>query len=227
MKIFRCLRLQHALLALALVSAVRANAQDNTGNKPEMAAPAASSAPSSSMPGSSMAGQMETGHAPKTPSTTLTLVLKPASQTPLPAAGGTILLGDKTLTLTPADVAALPHENISVLNGHTKTSETYSGVPISAILARLGLPFEKKNEHTLLKTYLIAEGTDGYKVLVSTYETLGTIRDADAIVADAIVTPDGVKPLATDGVFKLVIPGDKRPQRWVQNLKSLTFKTIE
>jgi hypothetical protein len=135
----------------------------------------------------------------------------------------TVTLGDKTVTLSAADLAAMPHETVTAINGHTKTSETYSGVPIAALLAKLGLPFEKANEHTLLRTYVIAEGTDGYRSIVSTYETLSTIRGTSVIVADTLAG----KPLDKDGVFKLVIPGDTRPQRWVQNLKSLTFKTID
>ena len=139
----------------------------------------------------------------------------------------TVTFGTKTLTLKPRDLADYPHQNVTVTNGHTKASETYSGVPISAILTKLGMPFEKPNEHTLLKTYVIAEGTDGYKVLISVYETLAAIRQSDAIVADAIITDGEFGPLTKEGAFKLVIPGDTRPQRWIQNLKSLTFKTIE
>ncbi len=142
----------------------------------------------------------------KTPSTTLTLTF-----------------GDKTVTLAAADLATMPHVTTTVTNGHTKASETYSGVPISAVLARLGVSFEKSNEHTLLKTYAIAEGTDGYKVIFSVYETLAAIRQSDAIIADTLNS----KPLDKDGAFKFVVPGDTRPQRWVQNLKSLTFKTID
>ena len=139
------------------------------------------------------------------------------------AKGLSITFGDKTVTLSAADLAALPHETLTVTNGHTKATETYTGVPIAALLDKLGLPFTKPNEHTLLRTYLIAEGTDGYRVLVSTYETLSPIRGQSAIVADTV----NGKPLAGDGAFKLVIPGDARPQRWVQNLKSLSFKTVE
>ncbi len=135
----------------------------------------------------------------------------------------TVTLGNKAITLSPADLAAMPRETVTAVNGHTKTSETYTGVPVAALLAKLGLPFEKANEHTLLKTYGVAEGTDGYKVLVSTYETLSIIRGTSAIVADTL----NGQPLANDDAFKLVIAGDTRPQRWVQNLKSLTFKTIE
>ena len=135
----------------------------------------------------------------------------------------TIKLGDNAITFAPADFAALPHETVSVTNGHTKASETYTGVTIATLLDKLGLPFTKTNEHTLLKTILVAEGTDGYKVILSTYETLALIRGKSAIVADTL---DGTH-LDKDGAFKLVIPGDTRPQRWVQNLKSLTFKTVE
>ncbi|MBB5055359.1 hypothetical protein HDF16_000028 [Granulicella aggregans] len=135
----------------------------------------------------------------------------------------TVRLGDKSITISPAEFATLPHETVAVTNGHTKAAETYTGVTIATLLDKLGLPFTKTNEHTLLKTILVAEGTDGYKVILSTYETLATIRGKKAIVADTL---DGTH-LDKDGAFKLVIPGDSRPQRWVQNLKSLTFKTVE
>ncbi len=145
----------------------------------------------------------------------------------LPSTTLTVTFNDKSLILKPRDLADYPHQNVTVTNGHTKASETYSGVPISAILTKLGMPFEKASEHTLLKTYFIAEGTDGYKVLVSVYETLAAIRQTDAIVADAVIADGEFGPLQKDGAFKLVIPGDTRPQRWVQNLKALTFKTVE
>lgn len=139
----------------------------------------------------------------------------------------TLIFGSSALTLSSAGVAALPHETVTVVNGHTKASETYSGVPVSALLGALQTPFVKANEHALLRSYFVAEGTDGYRVLVSVYETLAAIRGTDAIVADSLVTQDGRMPLSTDGAFKLVIPGDSRPQRWVQNLKSLTFKIVQ
>jgi hypothetical protein len=135
----------------------------------------------------------------------------------------TLTYNDKILTLSPADLAALPHETVTLTNGHTKASETYTGVPVAAVLDKLGLPFTKPNEHILLKTILIAEGTDGYKIILSTYETLALIRGQSAIIADTLAG----KPLGSDGAFKLVIPGDTRPQRWVQNLKAVTFETIE
>lgn len=135
----------------------------------------------------------------------------------------TVSIDGKTISLAAADLAAMLHETITVINGHTKASETYSGVAIAAILAKLGMPFEKANEHTLLRTILTAQGTDGYKVVLSTYETLAPIRGQSVLIADTL----NGKPLADDGAFKLVIPGDARPQRWVQNLRALAFITVE
>jgi hypothetical protein len=134
-----------------------------------------------------------------------------------------VTIAGKTQTFSPADLAALPHETVSVMNPHLKKTESYSGVPLAAILDKMGLPFEKANEHTLLHSYWVAEGTDGYQVVVSAYEALSAVHMDSVLVADS---SDG-KPLEADGALKLIISGDKRPQRWVQNLKSLTLKTIE
>jgi hypothetical protein len=135
----------------------------------------------------------------------------------------TVAVAGKTQIFSAADLAAMPHETVTVMNAHLKHDESYSGVPLAAILDKMGLPFVKANEHTLLHSYWVAEGTDGYQVVVSAYEALSAVHLDSVLVADS---SDG-KPLAADGALKLVISGDKRPQRWVQNLKSLTLKTIE
>jgi hypothetical protein len=79
----------------------------------------------------------------------------------------TVTVAGKTQTFSPADLTALPHETVSVMNAHLKKTGNYSGVPLAAILDTMGLPFVKANEHTLLHSYWVAEGTDGYQVVVS------------------------------------------------------------
>ncbi len=68
-----------------------------------------------------------------------------------------------------------------------------------------------------------AEGTDGYWVLYSASELTPILRETASIVA---LTVDG-KPLGDEGAFKIVIAGEKRPARWVRNLKALTVVTLE
>ena len=141
----------------------------------------------------------------------------------VPSTSLTVTVRGKNRIFTLAELSAMPHETVSVMNAHLKKTETYSGVPLAALLETMGMPFEKANEHPLMKSYWIAEGTDGYKAVISAYEALTVIHMDSVIVADTV---DG-KPLEKDGAIKLVISGDNRPQRWVQNLKSLTLKSID
>ncbi len=143
------------------------------------------------------------GDTPSTPSTTLTLQG----------------LAGKTLTLTAPDLAALPHQSVTVTNGHSKTQETYSGVPLSNLLAKVGVPHGPDIKGPLFLLGVIAEGTDGYRVLFSLTEIDPALHTGDILVADSL---DG-KPLLADGAFKLVASEDRRPARWVRNLKSISL----
>jgi hypothetical protein len=68
-----------------------------------------------------------------------------------------VTVAGKTQTFSPADLAAMPHETVTVTNTHLKHDENYSGVPLAAILDKMGLPFVKANERTLMHSYWIAE----------------------------------------------------------------------
>src|SRR6516164_4143037 len=74
-------------------------------------------------------------------------------------------LDGKSVTLSPAEFAALPHKTVSVFNSHSKTNEKYSGVTLSDLLARVGVPQGEKVRGKVFLTGIIAEGTDNYAVL--------------------------------------------------------------
>jgi len=75
----------------------------------------------------------------------------------------------------------------------------------------------------MLRSYVVAEGADKYRVIFSVTEIEGSEHIGEVIVATSI----GGKPLGDDGQFKLVDSGDKKPERWVRNLKSITVKSAE
>jgi hypothetical protein len=128
----------------------------------------------------------------------------------------------KTLTLSHDDLAALPHKSIVVFNAHSKESETYSGVPLSTLLSKVGVPQGEQVRGALFMTGVVAEGTDGYKVLYSLAEIDPTIHTGDVIVADTL----GGQKLSNDGAFKLVSSEEKRPARWVRNLTAISVVTV-
>jgi hypothetical protein len=126
-------------------------------------------------------------------------------------------------TLTPADLRALPHKTVTVFNAHSKTSESYSGVVLADLLARTDAPVGEKLRGKLFMTGVVAQGTDGYKVLYSVAEVDPVMHSGDVIVADEV---DG-HPLGGNGAFQLINTEDKRPARWVRNLDRILVMPIE
>jgi hypothetical protein len=133
----------------------------------------------------------------------------------------TITFGEKSATWSPEAFAALPHVALTAFNEHAKANQTYSGVPIMALLKPLGVPDKPHGKD--LRLYLLAEGADGYGAIYAVAEVNPDIHAETAIVADSM---DG-KPLGDDGAFKLVLEGDKRPARWVRNLATIKIKSAD
>jgi hypothetical protein len=129
----------------------------------------------------------------------------------------------KTLTLSPEDLAALPHKSVVVFNAHTKANETYSGVPLADLLSKAGVPLGESVRGKLFMIGIVAEGTDKYGVLYSLAEVDPSIHTGDVIVADML---DG-KKLDKDGAFKMVSSEERRPARWVRNLTAISVVKVE
>jgi hypothetical protein len=125
-----------------------------------------------------------------------------------------------SVALTSADFRALPHISITVHNGHTNIDEAYSGVPLATLLAKINAPMGNQLRGAAMTSYVMATGSDGYAVVLSLAEVDTDFHENQVIVADA---RDG-QPLGKNGPFQLIVPGDKRPARWVHNLVSITLK---
>ena len=133
----------------------------------------------------------------------------------------TITFADKTATWSPESLAALPHVSLTAFNEHAKINQTYSGVPLMALLKSLGVTDKPHGKD--LRLYLVAEGADGYGAVFAVAEVNPDVHNGTVIVADSM---DG-KPLGDDGVFKLVLDGEKRPARWVRNLSAIKVRSAD
>jgi Oxidoreductase molybdopterin binding domain len=132
-------------------------------------------------------------------------------------------LDGKETTYSAAELKAMPHRTVAVYNEHAKANENYSGVPLTELLAKAGAPTGEKLWGKGFLLYVVAEGTDHYKVVYSIDETDPANHAGDVIVADTL---NGAA-ITTDGAFKLVNSEDKRPARWVRNLSAITLKSAE
>jgi DMSO/TMAO reductase YedYZ molybdopterin-dependent catalytic subunit len=123
------------------------------------------------------------------------------------------------LVLTVADLKKMPRKTLSVVNPHDKKKETYDGVLLEELLHRAGVPQGEQLRGSSMVTYVIAEATDGYRVVFSLAELDSGILESEVIVADTV---DGAPLSAQQEPFRLVAPHEKRPARWVRMLKSIT-----
>jgi DMSO/TMAO reductase YedYZ molybdopterin-dependent catalytic subunit len=123
------------------------------------------------------------------------------------------------LVLTVADLKKMPRKTLSVVNPHDKKKETYEGVLLEDLLSKAGVPQGEQLRGASMATYVIAEATDGYRVVFSLAELDSGILESEIIVAD---TMDGAPLSAQQGPFRVVAPHEKRPARWVRMLKSIT-----
>jgi hypothetical protein len=133
-----------------------------------------------------------------------------ASQTAMPPKPLLKLtINGQTTPLGAAELNALAQKTVTFHNVHTKADETYTGVPLTDLLAKYGAPTGDKLRGKGLSEYIVATGSDGYKAVLSLAETDPSFHPGDVIVADSM---DG-KPLdEKEGPFKLVVTEDKRPR---------------
>jgi hypothetical protein len=145
---------------------------------------------------------------------------KPAA---VPSTSLTLTVDGRSTTFSVAELAAMPRKTVKVHNAHSNADESYSGVPLSDLLAKAGFVADKTMQQKMLHSTIRAEGTDKYWVIYSLTEVEPTEHTGDVIVALSV---DG-HSLGADGELKLISTDDKKPQRWVRNLSAIVLKTVE
>jgi hypothetical protein len=136
-----------------------------------------------------------------------------AAQTPALTLMG---LAGQTASLTASDVAALPHERVT-LQLDTK-SESCEGVPLSALLAKVGAPQGKALRGPEMADVVLVGAADGYRVAIALAETDPLMRANRIVLADRCA---GAPLGPQEGAFRIVVEGDKRPARAVRQVTTI------
>jgi DMSO/TMAO reductase YedYZ molybdopterin-dependent catalytic subunit len=130
--------------------------------------------------------------------------------------------GIAPIKLSAQDLSRMPRLKLDVLP-HKGEMQHYEGVRVSDLLAKAGVTLGEKLRGRGLATYVVAKASDGYAVVYSIAELDPAMTDNQVIVAD---TMNG-KPLEPkEGPFKIVVPGDKRPARWIRMLTALQIENV-
>lgn len=114
------------------------------------------------------------------------------------------------------EIAAMPHVPVA-LTAHGVTTRC-DGVPLTAVLAKAGLPAGEALRGKALSLAVVAIATDGYAVPFTLGELDPALGNAGAVIADRC---DG-KPLdAKVGPLRLIVPGEARPARSERRVERL------
>jgi hypothetical protein len=126
----------------------------------------------------------------------------------------------QSTTFTAAQIASSPHVTVNVKD-HDVPAQ-FEGVPLATLLSSAGIQLGDKLRGPRLTEVVTVEASDGYKVVFTLAEVDPAFATREIILANK---RDG-KPLdAKEGPFRIVVPGDKRPARWVRQVTVLRISS--
>jgi DMSO/TMAO reductase YedYZ molybdopterin-dependent catalytic subunit len=147
----------------------------------------------------------------------LALLLAAPPQAPAPATDSLLVdVAGRVVVLHAADLAPLSRDTVRA-SFHGGPTLTYSGVRLADVLRLAGVPIDSLHGPQLVRRVLV-EAADGYRALFSLVELAPGLGDRVVIVADRL---DGEPLPATEGRWRLLVPGDGGHARWVREVTAL------
>ncbi len=132
---------------------------------------------------------------------------------------------DHPATLDAAALQALPQatQTDTFTSGPASQTHTYTGPTLWSVVNAAGIQ-TTGSKNDLLNRYVLATGSDGYRVVFS----MGELSPAFGNRADLVATQETIggktAPLTADGLARATAPGDVKGGRYVSNLASLTVR---
>jgi hypothetical protein len=123
--------------------------------------------------------------------------------------------------ISAADLAKLPRTKAKVTDRENRPAE-YEGVQVSALLQAQGVVLGKELRGPRIASYLLFEADDGYRVVLAIAEVDPATTEKVVLLADR---KNGAALPDKEGPFRLVIPDEKRPVRWIRMLKRIAIKS--
>ncbi|WP_109124980.1 molybdopterin-dependent oxidoreductase [Dyella sp. C11] len=139
-----------------------------------------------------------------------------APTTPAVTSVQVTVAGKPALTLDAKTFAGLPHEEVTA-TAHDEPPSQWKGVKLEDVLAKAGVSLDKPLRGRQLASFVRVTASDQYQVVFALSDLDPTLGHTQVLLVDQ---RDG-KPLDKDGPFRLLVPGDKRPARWVRNVTSI------
>ena len=123
---------------------------------------------------------------------------------------------DKKVSLDAGQLGKLPVAEVDASDHQTK--HRYSGVLVRDVLGLVGAPFGDALRGKALSLVVRITANDNYTVVFALAEFDPGFSDRSIVLADQ---QDG-QPLPDNAApFRIVIPGDSHPARWIRQIRSI------
>src|SRR5262249_25887238 len=121
--------------------------------------------------------------------------------------------------LTASDLASMRSidTTVSSHNVHGR----YRGVSLADLLSLVGRPSGDSLRGAALAQEVLVEASDNYRVVFAPAELDSAFSDKVVILAYA---KDGSPLDASEGPFRVIAPGEKRPARWVRGVVRIRLR---
>ena len=133
---------------------------------------------------------------------------------------------DHPTTYSAATLDALPAvtQTDTFASGTTPQTHTYTGPTLWNVLNATGIQTTPGVKNDILDRYVLATGTDGYRVVFSLGELNPSFGNRADLVATKETAGGKTAPLSGDGLARVTAPGDVKGGRYVSNLASLDVR---
>jgi hypothetical protein len=128
----------------------------------------------------------------------------------------------KRTVLSRADLEALPHVKVQA-TAHD-VSATFEGVAVKTVLEKAGVAFGEGMRGKRLASCLLVEAADGYRVVIALPEMDPGFTDKQVVLA---FLKDGKAMDSKEGPYRIVIPDEKRPARWIRQVTGLKIVDVQ
>lgn len=142
------------------------------------------------------------------------------AQTAPPA---TILLtvaGQPPITLSAANLEKAPRLTIQTAD-HKGKPHSYEGVALHQLLATAGVKLECRGD--AIAQVVTVTSRDGYRAVLAIGEVIPDLAPQVILLANRC---DGQPLLAASGPWQLIVPGDRKPTRWVRQVESVRVGVV-
>ncbi|MEZ0609071.1 molybdopterin-binding protein [Fibrella sp. WM1] len=127
----------------------------------------------------------------------------------------------KPLSLEPAAIKAMPHTEVTSKDRDGQLHR-YSGVPLIDLLKQAGVKTGSELRGKQLLNYLVVKAADGYEVVFSLPELDPELATRTILLADSA---DGAALPTGTGPYRIIVPDEKKPTRWVRGVISLDLRS--